>query len=461
MELTVLGYIIIPISLITILKNYKLLLYMGIFFLPFTASSIINIKSITFGLMPSYYLFLIWMVVKSYIYLRNPGKIIKKINNIKINYKYQYNVMIVIMAFLIIAIISQLMIFKLNGEVLVHYPDSGYTYSELVFRRTNITQLLYLAFVIIFTIFIILEDFSFTEVNRIVYIILGSTLFTNLWGFFQVICKKLHIHYPWEIFNNSMSFKYAKYIQTIRGIPRISSVAPEPSMYSFYLLIVFAIMAGMIIENYPINKKFLFINFIITFITLILTFSSSSYMGIIFICFIFLLIKLLNKNKSFLFPRKFKATIIIIIIIILLTIVFNKDIQNVVYNVTFGKLHTTSGHDRLDALIKSLKIFLVSPILGVGWGSNRSFDLISTLLSTVGLTGTICFLSIFYLTFKIILDYKNDIKYLSMSMFTYLSVSLFVFMISIPDIVFLYFWFLLGFSVSLQRTNHLDINNNK
>jgi hypothetical protein len=53
----------------------------------------------------------------------------------------------------------------------------------------------------------------------------------------------------------------------------------------------------------------------------------------------------------------------------------------------FGKLETLSGQGRVAGALAALDLFATHPIFGVGWGSNRSFDLVTNISSNVGIIG--------------------------------------------------------------------------
>jgi hypothetical protein len=52
-----------------------------------------------------------------------------------------------------------------------------------------------------------------------------------------------------------------------------------------------------------------------------------------------------------------------------------------------GKLESVSGQGRLSGGLAGLSLFAHHPLLGVGWGSNRSFDLLTNILSNLGVVG--------------------------------------------------------------------------
>jgi len=61
MEITSIGYFILPLGLLLSL-NTKYVYYAFLFFVPFSASAVINIESITFGLQIPYYLAILWIL---------------------------------------------------------------------------------------------------------------------------------------------------------------------------------------------------------------------------------------------------------------------------------------------------------------------------------------------------------------------------------------------------------------
>ncbi|MBE2935976.1 hypothetical protein HPJ99_12705 [Anoxybacillus flavithermus] len=62
MEITIMGYLLIPIGIFLLFLKKDYLLYFVVFFSGFTGSSVINFSSITFSLQPSYYFGMLYLI---------------------------------------------------------------------------------------------------------------------------------------------------------------------------------------------------------------------------------------------------------------------------------------------------------------------------------------------------------------------------------------------------------------
>jgi O-antigen ligase len=110
-----------------------------------------------------------------------------------------------------------------------------------------------------------------------------------------------------------------------------------------------------------------------------------------------------------------------------------------------------SGQTRYNLFIEGIKVFLQSPILGVGYGSHRTTSMLSSLLSNIGLVGTILFLLINYQIIKNIIKIikrtdQFEVFILAYSLLLTLGTSLITYLIgkSMVAITFGWYWMLLA-----------------
>lgn len=458
MEITPIGYIVIPLGILLLITKKNWLFNAFIFFTPFTASAVININSITFGLQIPYYFAILWIIRNSFPVLYT--------NNLKLS-KYVLKLLIPLLLFWIIALISLLMPIILDNKVLVHYPDDPWIFSPLKFKRVHITQFLYLTFVISVAMFLSFEVNTKEKLYKAIRILLISGTFVCIWGIFQFVGYYVGIPYPYWLFNNNISFSQG-YGQTVLGIfKRISSVAPEPSKFAIYLLWILPFFLALRIKNdYLIVRKRLSLYVLLLFIVLLFSTSTTSYLGVVFMTFVLLFyffdIKafILRKTikKSFLRTLMVSGFVLCFILTIMLFLVFilninTSDIVKAAKFITVEKMQTLSGKERSEGFIKGFEIFFRFPIFGIGWGSNRSFDLVTTLLSTTGILGFTAFM---FFIIRIILklnslskSYLNlSDKNLALAFMLSILTGLFAHFIADPDIISLTMWVIIGLSIS-------------
>ena len=134
-----------------------------------------------------------------------------------------------------------------------------------------------------------------------------------------------------------------------------------------------------------------------------------------------------------------------------MTQTINQNIGEYIFNNTYEKflLSNNSGIERNYVFNYHIGISNEYPLLGVGFGSSRTKDLLSTFLCNIGYIGTGFFLLyIFCLVIKLI-KHKN---YLNITFFSSLIVMIACLLISVPEPYYLYIWLIFAFSeVSFQR----------
>jgi hypothetical protein len=117
-----------------------------------------------------------------------------------------------------------------------------------------------------------------------------------------------------------------------------------------------------------------------------------------------------------------------------------------------NKFTSGSGLDRIFSIRVAFGYFQQFPILGIGWGSATSHDLIVKLLSNVGIIGTFTFLGAMYCVMHAnwrVLDSSAFPLNLSRSAW-FLSLTVFVFtsIFSAFPLAFGNFWLVLGMAIS-------------
>ncbi len=173
----------------------------------------------------------------------------------------------------------------------------------------------------------------------------------------------------------------------------------------------------------------------------ILSTSSTFIIGIII--FLFIIFINLFKNKYY------KQDVINLKMIFILLNIIKPDLIRFAFNDILIKLegNGTSGSLRLKALQTHLDIALKFPILGVGFGSVRSYDLITTWMSSIGLIGTSVF--ILYLMNIVhkyhVISNKSPIKNLYRGYSHGILIIFIAMFISVPEPYYLFIW--ISFSV--------------
>lgn len=205
------------------------------------------------------------------------------------------------------------------------------------------------------------------QLQRIIKIILTSSIFVSLFGIYQFVGDVIGL--PTEI--TGLREQYTK---IVFGFPRIHSVSVEPLYFANYLLIPISILLVLILSKKKIKLPFNIISTVfilaLTTLNLILTLSRGGYLAL---AFLFLLFGIFF-TKSLLSPKK-----IIIIALILVTslvsaygfLLFTDRKKNVEI---FIKQATTFNdgagvEDRFGTYDEAISMIKEYPILGGGIGN--------------------------------------------------------------------------------------------
>jgi len=467
MTITPVGYFIIIVGLIAVmLPSRTAILCLTIFFIPFTATAVVNLQNPSFGLQPGYFLGLLLMsrYVLEWTFRRGRQRLTH----------LQRLTLMPFVLFVFVAGLSILLI-PFRDYVYVRRPSGDFQLLRL--SMENFTQFTYLAYVILLTVCIAASRLEPNEIRQAMRVLIVSSIFVSLWGWAQLYMYYADIPYPDFIFNNSTSF-LQKYGQKIRllGFKRMNSVAPEPSMFARFLL-----MPTFLCFYYVYNKagsvmkpKAALWLAIFFAVTLIFTSTSTALVGLFGSLLIFLLYILSKRGrisvKTYTLKESMRTLFVVLLgfvglplaLFSLATFALGLTTEQIVQFVEIlliDKADSESGGTRLDGALQGLSLFGANPLFGVGWGSNRTFDLLTNILSTTGIIGTLTFFAgnwllakrTAWLSKRFIHHNLTMLAEYPKALFFALIVRLFGKFLSEPDIVYLDHWLLVGLIVATLR----------
>lgn len=458
MQITYLGYLLLGAGIIFFLRTDVLYL-LTIFFIPFTASSVLNISfGHAVGIQPVFLIGSIWILNYSMKALVTN----KNLSNIK--YFLPYLIFAVcFLAVSILSILRHIVIFPYYSSILNSHQIS---YSPF-------TQLLYLLYGLIFTLFVALYNDNLQKINLTLKTILCSSAFIALWAILQYVCSHANIFYPDFIFNNSISPNAQGYKQILKSghLKRITSVASEPSILGYFLIIPFCLLLiKKAYGSFVFGKNIDTTIFVLVFLTMVLSTSSATMLILAFILSLsFFYLLYLGRISG-----KMVLVLLCIVAMALAGYLFVPIINSYLGHYIFHKLSTGSGIERLDSVLKAGKVFLRNPLLGFGWGSVTSYDFAGLLLANTGILGFLCF--VFFLgglLFKLNwFNLQNRARKFLLnieenSVLSFSFVTLFVIIVYSQISGFSYcfpiFWFLLGICLAVNNvlSNSFSRGNNK
>jgi O-antigen ligase len=384
MEITTIGAILVSLGILMFFFQPNLLYWCMVFSLPFSATAIANIgfMGARSGVQATILFGSLWMI-------KEGGKALKKSRSwqspeMRISVRQ-------LRLFMFAALLSLIMPLWINGGLTIYCPDLLCNETPpLTFGLRHITQSLYLAYGLIVTIFIAVRNSNPEEFKKSVRVFLISAIFASSWGFLQWYCNDVGIPYPAFIFNTSATESAMGYMQELGdlGVARISSVSTEPSMLAQFMLLalVFAIFA-VFGQRTVISKFWDRVALIVSVLILLLTTSSTAYIGLA----ILLPVSLLGLWYLGRLGVKPLGIIGFVLLLLYVTYARSQLIQELADRMIFSKSEDYSGIGRLNSVLLALGYFRAYPILGIGWGSASSYDLIVKLLSNTGILGLVTF----------------------------------------------------------------------
>ncbi|UEM07123.1 hypothetical protein JL101_029440 (plasmid) [Skermanella rosea] len=353
---TLVGLAVIPFSIYLFLFRPDWLVPALVASVPFSATAVLNIESISFGLQ-SYHvlgalLLIRWTFWPSLTEAPSrPGG----------------DISTVWLALFAIAVLTSLYVPILQGRLSLYH----------------LTQTAYLLFGLS-TSFVV----SRVAANRRILIdgiswFLWSNLFVSCWAIFQFICFNTAIPYPDWLFNNSVSESATFFDQVIEeyAMPRVSSVAVEPSFLARQLLSALAVALGLMQTNIGERRLPLRSLAAVYIAVLVLCTSSTAYFGLSLL-FLYVVVRL---------PRTALAAIPVGAIIGSLALLIIPNLAGAIYVMTIGKSSGGSFMERFSSVMDGMIGFAEAPWIGNGWGAVNSWDLGFKLLSNVGVFGALAF----------------------------------------------------------------------
>ena len=430
MQIEILGYFVIPLGIILAFFNNKYLMYATLLLIGFTGSSIVNIGDLS--IQPGYYLGTIFIIKQVIDIIKNKRKL--EINKL----------MLIFIILCVCSIIMPKIVEWMNIQVI--NQDGELT--NATFTSHNITQLMYLIYCFIF--YIAMTDYlkQNTEEmkNAINYLIIGVVVVAVL-GIYQELAYIFNLPFN-IIFRSNVNGN----VQPYGSFVRIYSTTIEPSMLAYYLVAMLALIISIPEEN--IKHKYLIIALI-----LLVGFGSTSstfLLGLVTTAIILIFNVITEKNKANKERNKniLKRSLIVLLIgFICLAVIYiiNSDIVTNIFTGLIQKITRSnlSGQERSSAFINHLIIGLQFPILGIGFGTVRSKDLLSTWICNIGILGTGIFIYYLIDLIKKLRKNKSNIAYGVANFIIVVFICAFV---SVPEPYNLFIWFMLAMGESLASS---------
>jgi len=470
MSITLIGAVSIVLSLIAlVLNNDKMLLKLVIIFSVFTAAIALDFHLV---ILPYEIPMALWLFKQIYKSLKNKELSLNKFKDTLKNNKIFTALLILI----IVIIISE--VYLLVSRINYNYYDVTYKEDRVItFKSTSVTQSARICIYLLFAMILSVRLKSKQEIKELLKVFGIVTIFAIIWGFIQYFMYYLNIRYPAFLFNNN-PYAAQGYGQMMFFVKRISSIALEPSTFSLNLALFVPLVLVTLIEikKEKTSQKYRIGLLVVTIMAItcaLLTTSTTAWASLAVLYFVLLVYNIKNKN----FKKIIQITVYFAISFIIFAICcfagnalskatnINNNVStssskngliNTVENVTTKKLDSGSGHERLQRELDGLKIYQMSPIFGVGYFSFRTFTLFTNVLVNMGIFGVLSILYIFFVVIKQLWKNRKGNRTIVLTFFLCVLEMFFAYLISIPDLSYIYCWTILVFAYK-----YFDLKDNK
>jgi len=307
--------------------------------------------------------------------------------------------------FLAIITISLIMPFLLANEVSVISFESSVgmvnslSIEKLSFKESNITQIIYPYFQVILFVSITYYASIRNKVRETLRLLIKGSMIVLFSGFLHIVFVQIGETSLLEAINliisGSTEVKLSKG-KGFMGLARMHSWAGEPGYSAFLFLAIVGLLLGeWLSDNYILskNRKLCNINLLLFTVGIILSAGTTGYIGILVVFLLTFFASLAISQFKLKSYYLFWPIVSLVVVFILLQSFWDYSFVNYFQEQHLSKLTELkdSGYVRFTIIKQNILNFLNSPILGVGYGSERSLALSAFLLSNTGLLGFLSF----------------------------------------------------------------------
>lgn len=387
MQITFPGILLLPIGLLLFFMPTRYLYYSTVFFIPFSATSLINSQSGA-PLMAAQYFgsLLIYRTLLEIIFVKRM-KLMMMFNKNKSFY----------LMFLFLAVVMSTMIMPaiIDGHVLVsNMRLNDLEQVPLHLTMKNFKNPLPVIFGILLAYIVATRNTTYKQILGTIRICALSVTFVSFWGLLELFCFLSGIHFPYFIFNSSIHDSAQALGTTIEGgaLLRITSVTLEPSLFAQILLGILPILIISKISKVAVFTRKIDVMVITIIVSaLLVSTSTTSYLGLLFFITTFLV---MGRLTGLFKIRKFILVGISLITVCYLIFNFVPGVNEYISEIILEKPNTGSTLERLYSIQTAWGYFLQYPLLGLGWATVTSHDLFVCLLANSGIIGLISFLTL-------------------------------------------------------------------
>jgi len=384
--MTVLGIVIAIAGLAVSLVSRKWLYRLFLLSIPFSGTSVINVGT---GLNASGVQ--VWMYLGSLLLLRDLcGWLVNPDARLAPSFLKRF---LPLGIFILVLTLSLLMPIYINGKLEIEAPTlTDFSSSPLYFSSRNATTFLYVVFGALLTISIARRNIQPEEVRMTERTYLLAGIVTCILGVSEFVAHLVNLPSPTVLFRNSASPGAAGNLALLEGVGRVSSVAVEPSVLTLFLCTVVPLtLPALLGRGYIYSRRIDRWCFFLFLLTLLLTTSTAAYAVLIFAPI--LCLPVISKLGIKITRGAFYSLLGLFTLGCASAGLYSvsSTAQQVLNAALLTKGESYSALERLKTISLAWEYFKQYPVLGVGWGSVTSDDLICFLLANSGLMGLLAF----------------------------------------------------------------------
>jgi len=382
------GWLIIPTGGVLAIVAPRALFLAAVAAVPFSATAVVNIGGPSeadleaFGVQAAIFLGALWIAREALDAVR--ARTFELPSAIRLPCA-------LLLGFTAVAGISLVMPVVIDGAFLVREPETRESFVPLILERRDVTQFLYLAYGALFAIFIAIrcQESGWRRDAVRAYVAGGSAL--AIWGWLQFALLTTGHSYPRGVLNTNIQHG-AQGSQLVLDLPvgtvhRLSSGAVEPSIFAQVLLTIIPLVAVLWIRGDAVfTRRWDALVLCVMVPVLLLSTATTAYIGVAFLAVV---------GWSFL---KSSPRLPVFLLALILAIVFTaafatlfRPVRGVLYYNLLDKADTWSAAERLATVKDAWWSFAEYPLLGTGWGTAPTQDLVVCLLGNTGITGLVAF----------------------------------------------------------------------
>lgn len=385
------GIIFLPLALLFTMFSPSYLLPLLIVSSVFQGASVLNgkIGDFEFGL-PPYYLVALLVAIRFVLYAINrqrlpfPREI--SVRGLSKGLLY-FTAWCTVSSFLMPHLFSGTEVYDPRGGI-----DQQYLYqTPLSWSLSNLAQAIYLVLDVIAVLYALVFVNTHVKNRRLVRSFIVAAALVVIIGMSQGIAALLNWSFPYEILNSNPVYSQG-FDQIIGSYQRVNATFTEPSYAGAFL----ACAASGLLATYLRGERGLHRLFLIGCVVIVLILTTSTTGYIAFAATALLLFLFFNPFRAGTPSARPWVALVMMSVVCAAILLIDPELSEAAMSTILNKVDELSFVHRVASDAHALGLVATTYGIGTGLGSNRPSSLLTALLSTVGVPGTVLFGVVLY-----------------------------------------------------------------